>query len=111
MDSSRPLVRSYRKGGSSVNMHIMDSSESAPMLQAKTAMWAFSNETTEGYQKGVTMDGAKGIEQYENAGKKGSVFLLVAGRYILQVETHGLPASELQVWVKRIDIRKLAEVK
>lgn len=105
------VERNYRKGDSSVNIHIMDYSESAPMLQAMTAMWAFSSETTEGYQKGVTIDGVKGMEQYENVGKKGTVFLLVAGRFILQVETHGLPAPELQAWVKRVDLKKLAEVK
>lgn len=105
------VERNYRKGDSTVNVHIMDYSESAPMLQAMTAMWVFSSETTEGYQKSVTIDGAKGMEQYENAEKKGSVFLLVAGRYILQVETQGLPAAELQAWVKKIDLKKLAEVK
>lgn len=105
------VERTYRKGDHSVNMHIMDYSESAPMLQAITAVWAFSSETTEGYQKGVTIDGAKGMEQFENEGKKGTMFLLVGGRYVVQVETHGLPPAELQAWVKKIDLKKLADVK
>lgn len=103
--------RNYRKGEATVKMHIMDYSESAPMLQAITATWAFTSETAEGYQKAVTIDGAKGMEQFENAGSKGSVILLVAGRYLLQVETHGVPSNELSAWVKRIDLKKLAELK
>ncbi len=103
--------RTYRKGDASVNVHIMDYSESGQMLQAMTAAWGFSVETSDGYSKGVSVDGAKGFEQYENEPKRGTLFLLVAGRYILQIEAQGLPAAELQAWAKRVDIKKLAEVK
>lgn len=103
--------REYRKGSNTVRVQLMDYSESAPMLQAITAMWAFSSETTEGYQKGVSIEGAKGMETYENAPKKGSLMLLVGGRYLLQIETQGLPAAEMQAWLKRIDLKKLADVK
>ncbi len=105
------VERSYQKGDASVNVQIMDYSESSQMLQGVTAAWGFSVETSDGYSKGVTVDGAKGFEQFENSAKRGTLFLLVAGRYVLQIETNGLAAAELQAWAKRVDVKKLAEVK
>ena len=105
------VERRYRMGDASVHVTIMDYSESAPMLNAMTAMWSFSSETTEGYQKGVALDGMKGMEDYKNAEKQGHLFLLVAGRYIVQLETRGLPAGELQAWAKKLDLKRLAELK
>jgi hypothetical protein len=36
---------------------------------------------------------------------------MVAKRYILQIETTGQEAKELPEWLKRIDLKKLAEIK
>ena len=36
---------------------------------------------------------------------------MVAKRYILQIEITAQEASELQEWLKRIDLKKIAEVK
>ena len=105
------VERTYAKGEQSVQVRILDYSESGPLLQGLTAAWAFSSETTEGYQKGVTVDGMKGMEQFTNDGKSGHLFLLVAGRYMVEVETTGLPAADMQVWVKKFDLKKLAELK
>jgi len=103
--------RNYNRDDKSVRVQILDYSESAPMLEGITAGWAFSRETSEGYQKVVTIEGCKGMEQYENADKRGEVFLLVGGRFLLQMETTGLPPEELRAWVKKIDLKKLSALK
>ena len=36
---------------------------------------------------------------------------MVAKRYFVQIETKGQDATALQEWVKRIDLKKLAEIK
>ena len=36
---------------------------------------------------------------------------MVAKRYVLQIETQGQDAKDLQDWLKRVDLKKLAEVK
>ncbi len=36
---------------------------------------------------------------------------MVAKRYVLQIETQGQDSKELQEWLKRVDVKKLAEVK
>lgn len=118
------VERIYRKGDNSVRIRITDYSESPKMteiLERVAAVTAgtretldragISADTTKGYSKSVTIDGMNLVEKYENAGKKGTVSALVAGRYYVQIKTQGLPASELQAWVKRIDLKRLAEVK
>ena len=52
-----------------------------------------------------------GFETFENEGKHGTLWLMVAKRYILQIETQAQDAKDLQDWLKRVDLKKLAEVK
>ena len=40
-----------------------------------------------------------------------TLWLLVAKRYFLQIETTGQDPKDLQEWLKRVDIKKLAELK
>ena len=41
----------------------------------------------------------------------GTLWLMIAKRYFLEVELQGQDPKELQEWVKRVDLKKLAEVK
>ncbi len=52
-----------------------------------------------------TIDGSPGFETFENNGKHGSLWLVIAKRYILQIEITAQDASELQAWLKRIDLK------
>jgi hypothetical protein len=105
------VERRYKKGAASAEVSIVDYSESAQALTGLTALWNFSSESAEGYQKSITIEGAKGWETYENASKKGELFLLVAGRYMISIQLKGLPAPETQAWAKNFNFKKLAEVK
>jgi len=67
--------------------------------------------TPEGYTKALTIDGMPGFETFENEGKHGTLWLMVAKRYVLQIETQAQDAKDLQDWLKRIELKKLAEVK
>ena len=62
--------RNYNRDDKSVRVQILDYSESAPMLEGITAGWAFSRESSEGYQKVVTIEGCKGMEQYRGGGDR-----------------------------------------
>ena len=93
------------------SISILDSVASPEYVDATTAGWKLNETTAEGYTKAVTIDGNPGFETYENEDKHGSLWLVVAKRYILQIETTAPDAGELQEWLKRIDLKKLAEVK
>jgi hypothetical protein len=107
--------RDYRKGAGdnapSTSVSILDSAANPDYVEATTAAWNFTTTSTDGYSKSATVDGNPGFEAFENDGKHGTLWLMIAKRYFVQIETKGQDASALQEWVKRINLKKLAEVK
>lgn len=107
--------RDYAKGTADnapvTSISILDTASSPELAQASTAGWNVTNTSSEGYTKSVTVDGSPGFEAFENDGKHGTLWLMVAKRYLLQIETHDQDSKDLQEWLKRIDLKKLAEVK
>jgi hypothetical protein len=107
--------RDYRKGEGtavpSVSISILDSVANPDYVQATTALWQLSSETPEGYSKPVTIDGNPGFEAYEKDQKHASLWVMIAKRYFLEIELRNQDPKELQEWAKRIDLKKLAEIK
>jgi hypothetical protein len=106
--------RDYRKGNGdnapSASVSILDSAANPDYVEATTAAWNFTTTSTDGYSKSATIDGNPGFETFENDGKHGTLWLMIAKRYFVQIETKGQDPAALQEWVKRIDLKKLAEV-
>lgn len=107
--------RDYKKGdGDNVpitSISILDSAANPDYVSATTAAWTLTTSNSEGYTKPVTIGGFPGFETFETEGKHGTLWIMVAKRYFLQIETQGQDAKDLQEWVKRVDLKKLAEVK
>jgi hypothetical protein len=107
--------RDYHKGEGTdaplVSISILDSAANPDYVTATTAAWKFSSETPEGYSKSVTIEGNPGFESYEREQKHASLWLMVGKRYFLQIETQNMDPKELQNWVKRVDLKKLGEIK
>lgn len=107
--------RDYRKGegddAPSAAISILDSVSNPDYVIATTAAWNLNTQTAEGYTKSVTIDGNPGFEAYEVEGKHGSLWVMVAKRYFVQIELQKQDAKELQEWIKRLDLKKLATIK
>jgi hypothetical protein len=107
--------RDYKKGSAddapTTSISILDSAANPEYVSATTAAWNLTTSTPEGYTKALTIEGMPGFETFENEGKHGTLWLMVAKRYVLQIETQGQDAKDLQEWLKRVDVKKLAEVK
>jgi hypothetical protein len=107
--------RDYRKGegenAPTTAISILDSAANPDYVEATTAAWKFSTTSTEGYSKSVNVDGHDGFETFENEGKHGTLWLMVAKRYFLQIETQRQDPAALQEWIKRVDMKKLATIK
>lgn len=93
------------------NINIIDSANNQQFQEATKAMWSATSDTPQGYDKVVTVDGLPGFEHYTNADQTGVLWVVAAGRFFVQVETTHLPASELQTWLDRIDLKKLSTLK
>ena len=107
--------RDYKKGEAddapTTSISILDSAANPDYVSATTAAWNSSSTTPEGYTKALTIEEMPGFETFENEGKHGTLWLMVAKRYVLQIETQGQDSKELQEWLKRIDLKKLASIK
>jgi hypothetical protein len=118
--------RDYRKSDAADSpttaISILDSVANPDYVQSTTAAWNQNSQTPEGYSKSVTIDGNPGFEAYEkevktmaNGEKKEqkhtSLWVMIAKRYFVEIELQNQDPKELQEWVKRIDLKKLAEIK
>lgn len=107
--------RDYQKGegesAPTTSISILDSAANPEYVESTKAAWNMTETTSDGYTKPVTIDGMPGFETFENEGKHGTLWLLVAKRYFLQIETTGQDANELQEWLMRMDLKKLAAEK
>jgi hypothetical protein len=107
--------RDYRKGegakAPTASISILDSVANPDYVTATTAAWNQTSDKVEGYSKSVTIDGNPAFEAYENEQKHGSLWVMVAKRYFVEIELQKQDAKELQEWVKRVDLKKLAEIK
>jgi len=107
--------RDYSKGegetAPTTSISILDSVASPEYLESTIAGWDSNTSDADGYTKVLSIEGMPGFETFENDGKHGTLWLVVAKRYILQIETTAQDAIELQEWLKRVDLKKLAEIK
>jgi hypothetical protein len=107
--------RDYSKGdGDNVptcSISILDSAANPEYVESTTAAWNSDTSDAEGYTKAMMVEGMPGFETFENDGKHGTLWVMVAKRFFLQIETTMQEPAALQEWLKRIDIAKLAAVK
>ena len=107
--------RDYHKGegdkAPTAAVSILDSVANPDYVNATTAAWKNDSETDEGYGKSVTIDGNPGFEAFEKERKHATLWVMIANRYFVQIELQNQDPKELQVWVKRVDLKKLAAIK
>ena len=107
--------RDYHKGDGekapSAAISILDSVSNPDYVSATTEAWKSNSDTSEGYAKSVSIDGNPGFETFEKDTKHAALWLMIANRYFVQVELQNQDPSELQEWIKRIDLKKLAAIK
>jgi hypothetical protein len=107
--------RDYRKGegekAPSAAISILDSVANPDYVSATTEAWKSSSDTSEGYAKSVTIDGNPGFETFEKDTRHATLWVMIADRYFVQIELQNEEPAELQRWIKRIDLKKLAAIK
>lgn len=68
-------------------------------------------ETDSGYEKTSTVSGRKFHEKWNKSGKHGEVNLVVANRFMVEVNARGLEMAELKALVGKLDLAKLESMK
>ena len=107
--------RDYHKGDGgkvpTAAISILDSVANPDYVNATTAAWNSNNESGEGYGKSVTIEGNPGFEAFEKESNHSTLWVMIANRYFVQIELQDQDPKELQDWVKRVDLKKLAAIK
>jgi hypothetical protein len=107
--------RDYHKGegdkAQTAAISILDLVANPEHVSAITASWKNNTESNEGYGKSVAINGNPGFEAYERETKHATLWVMIANRYSLQIELQDQDPKELQEWVKRLDLKKLAAIK
>jgi hypothetical protein len=107
--------RDYHKGegdkAPTAAISILDSVANPDYVSATTAAWNSNTETAEGYGKSVAIDGNPGFEAFERESKHATLWVMIANRYFVQIELQNQDPKELQEWIKRVDLKRLAAIK
>jgi len=109
--ASRTYVKGDADDAPTATVNIVDSANNQQFQDATKAMWGATGTTAEGYDKDVTVAGLPGFEHFANTDQTGVLWVVAGGRFFVQVETTRLPASDLEGWLARIDLKKLSALK
>ncbi|MCL5280514.1 MAG: hypothetical protein M1376_11470 [Planctomycetes bacterium] len=97
--------------GASVQIRITDiGSVAAPTRMGMTS-WArmqYNSETDTGYQKTITFNGYKAVEEYHTQAKSGTIHVWVADRFIVEIDGEQVSMDTLKEMGGKLDVKKLA---
>lgn len=100
----------YTQNHKEITVSIFDWAFNAALYMPFLLTTEFSQESTEGYNKGIKIGDVLGREEYTYSSKKGSLNLLVDGRFFVQIDGRDIEAEELREWWKLIDRKSLGKV-
>jgi len=101
-------------GNSSVKLEIFDTGGVAGVATMSLAAWTMADidkETENGYEKTTKLEGHKAFEKYDNINKSGELNVLVADRYVVNVNGNNVTVDKLKSILGDLDLEKLADLK
>jgi hypothetical protein len=99
----------YRDGNKSIEITINDAA-GIPAAMMGLASWAnlsFDRESDNEVERTFTMDGYKAFEQYNFKEKSGTTAILVADRFVVNVEGRNVERDDIQDAAKELGLKKL----
>jgi len=104
----------YKKGDAEIEQKIMDSGYNQllfmPFQMLMTA--GYEKETQDGFERSVNVAGNPGWEKWDKGSKNGELSVVVAKRFLVQLEGHGVDdVKTLHTVLDQTDLTKLASLK
>ena len=93
-----------------IKVSIFDGAFNAILSTPLQLTTELNRESTEGYNKAVTIDDIPGREIYNYSNKKGSLHLLVDNRFLVQIEGSNIEETDLQNWWRSLDRQSLSAI-
>ena len=104
----------YTKGDASIDVEVVDSGFAAMLVAPWSMMLAsgFSRESSEGYEKAVSVNGQPGFEKWDSDSKDGELNILVNKRFLVSIEGNDLSDTKvLHEIAGKMDFGKFATLK
>ena len=101
------VERRYSQGEKRIEIQILDWAFHRELYAGFFVAAAFSQESTEGYNKGIKIGEDPGREEYKTAGKDGTLSVLVGKRFFVTIKGDNIEAAELREWWDRMDAKGL----
>lgn len=102
--------QTYTQGDRRIEVSIYDWAFNSALLTPFLLSTEFSQESTEGYNKGIKINDIPGREEYSYASKQGSLNLLVNSRFLVQIDGKNIEDVELREWWQRLDYQSLTKI-
>jgi hypothetical protein len=104
----------YQAASSSgqLELTIADLGNLSGVMRMGMTAWAatkIDEQTDTGYQKSVTYEDYKGMEEYDRQAREGAFHLFVADRFLVKINGTGTTMEILKQAMGQIDLKKLAQ--
>ncbi len=99
--------------GARIRIKLTDSGSMSGSMRRGMNAWImaeYNRETDTGYEKTTTINGCRAMEKYNMQDKEGSLEIMVADRFIVNVQGYGVTMEALKQAVDKIDLKKVAAV-
>ena len=104
----------YKKGGVDIAEKITDSGFNQLLIAPLTMMMAtgYAKESEDGFEKSTTVAGYPAFEKMDKSRKRGELTVFVNQRFVVELAGTGVADhSELQAFLQKTDLKKLAALK
>jgi hypothetical protein len=109
-NASRRYTKGATKPKEEIQVNVLDGSY-VPMVYAPfTMMTKFAQESTDGYARGIEIDGHPAFEEWKKSSNRAKVIVLIDDRFLLTVQGHHVSPEEVRNWVGLVGTKKVAAV-
>jgi hypothetical protein len=111
---SRAEARYKGDGDATLKLEILDTGGIAGVATMALAAWTMADidkETETGYEKTTKLEGYKAYEKYNSQDKSGELNVLIADRYVVNVNGNNVSVEQLKSVLADLDLEKLGELK
>lgn len=109
--ASRIYTKGDDQGAAVTTITLIDAGGHKGYFDATTGNWKTNIQAGDGYEKTVEIDGVPGFESFNRMTQSGSLALVVGKRFFVQIDVTNQEPAALREWLKKLDLKKLAELK
>lgn len=102
---------SSNNGRGSIKITDYGATGMAAMMNAAWSSREIDRESDDGYERTTTINGQKAVEKFNTSSNDGTIEIIVASRFMVEIEVSSSTAADMQALANAIDLKALAALK